>query len=763
MKHLLICREYPPAPSGGIGTYAQAMARILADAGETVHVIAQLWKGAEAPREELLDGRLVVHRVPFLDWTAQPAWRPHPDLAASEEARGIYFSTSPGLAFGYMASLLAERLVEEEGIDLIEAQEFEAPLYFFQLRRALGLGPARKPPVVVHLHSPTECITLNNDEDIAAPYRLVTKRLEDYTIGAADALICPSRWQAEWVEKRHGLAPGAVRIIRLPLGRLPVLPRRQSGSSNHPAEADSRNSTVAPSPSGPVLFVGRLAAQKGVLEFVEAAVSVARDFPEATFAFVGGDVPYNAQRHTSMREFLLRRIPADLHNRFAFHGEQPRARLGRFLASARCAVIPSRFENFPYTSVEAMASGLPVLCTPTGGMAEMVEDGVTGWIARSNTPADLAEALRRSLSTPADELLSMGARAARSIRAMCDDGKILAEQMEFRQRLVTAGASASLHLPGNLPVASQPLAAPPARRAPSPSNGVADTTGLAVVITCYNLGHYLDECLKSVRAQSRKPAAAIIVDDGSTDPVTLQALDRAERLGWRVLRRANGGVVSARNQGAAVVRSEGTRPLGFVFLDADDRLRPDYLAVCEDVLRRRPEVGLVSTFTWHFGAADQIWARPCPAFPYQWLANEAATFSAVRTEAFDQAGGFREILNGCYSDWDLFNAILAGGWVGVTVPLVLGDYRVREDSMLRSASAHAHGRMRRALMERFPEDVRRDAMEIALLAEADAWWTIREEVFELRARMARVRHLVRRPHEAARFVARKLLRRLARR
>lgn len=58
MKHLIICREYPPAPSGGIGTYVDHISHILAEQGETVHVIDQSWAGAEQPIEERQGGSL---------------------------------------------------------------------------------------------------------------------------------------------------------------------------------------------------------------------------------------------------------------------------------------------------------------------------------------------------------------------------------------------------------------------------------------------------------------------------------------------------------------------------------------------------------------------------------------------------------------------------------------------------------------------------------------------------------------------------------
>ncbi len=48
MRHLIVCREYPPVPypPGGIGTYVANIARLLAEAGEEVHVIGPRWAGA---------------------------------------------------------------------------------------------------------------------------------------------------------------------------------------------------------------------------------------------------------------------------------------------------------------------------------------------------------------------------------------------------------------------------------------------------------------------------------------------------------------------------------------------------------------------------------------------------------------------------------------------------------------------------------------------------------------------------------------------
>src|SRR5215213_3125487 len=92
---------------------------------------------------------------------------------------------------------------------------------------------------------------------------------------------------------------------------------------------------------------------------------------------------------------------------------------------------------------------------------------------------------------------------------------------------------------------------------------------VSVVIPCYNQAHFLGEAIESVLAQSYPNFEIVVVDDGSTD-------DTSEVAGSypkvRLVRQENQGLSGARNAGLA--RSEGEY---VVFLDADDRLRPEAL------------------------------------------------------------------------------------------------------------------------------------------------------------------------------------------
>jgi glycogen synthase len=731
MNHLIICREYPPARGGGIGTYVSHISRLLAKSGETVHVIGQLWKGAEKELEEDCSGRLIVHRVPLEDWSSFLGPKPSPAIKV-EPLRGLFESGYYPQCFSWQASLLAERIIDQEGIDILEAQDYEAPLYYFQLRRALGFGPKRRLPCFIHLHSPTEFIAQYDDWDRGLPGVVTAKRLEDYSIATADALLCPSRYLARQVETRYGLGEGSIRVIPYPLGDSTVLQRDKDTWDR-----------------GTICYVGRLERRKGVIEWIDAAVAIAPDYPEARFEFVGANV---LGTHRMSGEALVKgRIPRHLRMRFHFRGQQKPSLLPEFRARARMAVIPSRWENFPYTCVEAMGSGLPVIASREGGMVEMIEDGRSGWLACKPGTGGLAEALRRALETPGAKVAEMGRYASEGIRRMCDNEKIVDQHLEFHSHLVDQGSRRSFCFPANLPWARTPFSREPARRNPQSTS----QKGLAIVVASSNSGQSLDPCLQSLEWQTRKPEAVVVVYNGSSKAQEAIVLEKAQRNGWLVIDQRNGSPVLAKNAGIKTLFDSGLKPLGFVFLSGEDRLRPDFVTTCESVLQRCPEVGLISCWACHPREDHRLWIRPCPSFPYQWVTNDAAPFSVVRTEALREAGNFRPVIREGYEDWDLANAVMAAGWVAVTVPEILAEHRFRKEAMPAIASAGEWRSVRKELHERFSELVARDVADIALLVESASRRSRQEEVFMMGGRLGLVQKVIRHPRRTASYVLRK--------
>jgi glycosyltransferase involved in cell wall biosynthesis len=118
-------------------------------------------------------------------------------------------------------------------------------------------------------------------------------------------------------------------------------------------------------------------------------------------------------------------------------------------------------------------------------------------------------------------------------------------------------------------------------------NPIQSTPLISVIISTYNYGRFLRQCLDSVFAQTVRDFEVIVVDDGSTDD-TPAVLGSVTDPRLRHFRTPNGGLPVARNAGLREARGE------FVaFIDADDRWRPQILETLLSLLLAEPSVGAV--------------------------------------------------------------------------------------------------------------------------------------------------------------------------
>lgn len=633
-----MCREYPPAayPPGGIGTYVRHITALLAQAGETVHVIAHRWDGAPRAHEALLGGRLIVHRVALDDRVPDPAalpGRPHD----AQVPAALLASTYPAQAFSWQAALLAEQLIEREGIDVIEAQEWEAPLYYFQLRRSLGLGAARRPACVVHLHSPSERIFAANAWDTTVTDYAPSAALEAYSITAADAILSPSRFVADEAIARYGIPAGKVSIIPYPRGEA--------------APLDRDDATWA---AGSICHVGRLEPRKGVLEWAEAIASVAADHPDVRFDFVGGDTPLEVTGGPTVGQAMLARVPRHVRRQLRFHGTRDRAGIAAVLSTACASVVPSRWENFPYSCIEAMSSGLPVIVSPTGGMRELVADGVSGWVAPDGTPAGLATALQRALAASGQERRRMGAAAADTVGRVCDSATIVERHLAMKAGLTRDGRSSGL------------TAAPVDEAVPAPSvAGASGSSGIAVVVLCGAGGTGVESCLASVRAQVERPAQVCLVCDDADMQV-----GGVPAAGWRVEARGERTLEAAALDVARTITA-GDRSIGAVaFVDARVRLEPEATAIGRARFAAEERLGVLSAWIREGDPPGRIVVPPAPDVPYVWPSGELSPYVMVRSSALESAPasaaepGLRPVCD----------AVTRAGAIAASYPVVLGSF-----------------------------------------------------------------------------------------
>lgn len=146
-------------------------------------------------------------------------------------------------------------------------------------------------------------------------------------------------------------------------------------------------------PAAPhLVFVGRLAGVKGVPVLLDALSGLVADIPGLRVTLIG-DGPERAALQSRAQELGLGAV-------VSFAGYMSQDAVAETLAGADALVLPSFAEGVPVTLMEAMASGLPVLATRVGGISELVEDGVSGYLVPPGNVDALTARLRDLLGDP---------------------------------------------------------------------------------------------------------------------------------------------------------------------------------------------------------------------------------------------------------------------------------------------------------------------------------------------------------------------------
>lgn len=199
--------------------------------------------------------------------------------------------------------------------------------------------------------------------------------------GPIDRYLCPSQFMAD-VLRRGKIDPDRLHVLR---NFVPFV---------------SAQEWSKPEPGGPIVFVGRLAPEKG-LDVAIRAVALTRS---EVHLVVAGDGPDAA----ASRELADRCAPG----RVTFLGRLTGSEVASLLRGSTAVVVPSLWlENQPLAVLEAYAAGVPVIATPLGGLAEIVEHNRTGLVVPPNDPASLAAAME-SLVIDSESALRMGRHAS---------------------------------------------------------------------------------------------------------------------------------------------------------------------------------------------------------------------------------------------------------------------------------------------------------------------------------------------------------------
>lgn len=270
-------------------------------------------------------------------------------------------------------------------------------------------------------------------------------------------------------------------------------------------------------------------------------------------------------------------------------------------------------ETFGIGTLEAMASGIPILGFDWGGNKILVEHGVNGWLSPPNDIYNLAEGLDYCIQHR--DMLGANGR-------------------EMAKRYTWPSAVAKVAEVYRLAMQSDPEAG-----------------RVAVIIPCYNLAHKLERAVKSALNQTLPAYEIIIIDDGSTDDTSTLGRSLADKYATvRYMHKTNGGVATARNAGIATSQSEL-----ICCLDADDQIEPRFLEACVFALRADRTLGIaytgLMTLREDGTRALSAWPPETPDYDRQLLArneddlkgsNQVPTCNVFRKEAWRRTGGYKQ-------------------------------------------------------------------------------------------------------------------------
>ena len=636
-----VTRELAPFQAGGIGTFVGAIAPVLASAAE-VSVIApddcrEQYRRLREAGDPRIDPR-VEYR--FVATMSRPPGTddadPEPDLTWSRTAlEAIVDLHGPG------------------GPDLVEFCDYRADALAAVRARLRDPAVLARSLIAVRAHTSYElCMVLRGTP---LPSGDPITAAERQCLRAADALI----WPAGDVLATYTRFYGDRQLPRLrPRIRSPLIPA---------TVADGRPARAAGDPLR-FLYLGRYDSLKGVAELVEGFSAAESDAWRLTM--IGIDTA-SGPADSSMRDYALGLAQAD--PRIVARDGLARELIDAELSAHDVIVVPSRYEAWCYVALEALRANRPVLATPVGGLAEVVDEAA-GWQAAACSPGALRAALERLTDAPQAVFDRIEAESPRArFEQLTEPSEIIEGYLALAER--RAGGRAD--------------------RQPGPPRSATTDGSTAVILAPGSSPEHRQQALDSIAGQARPVTQVLELDpDGRLTPIG------GELGGGRSTDLTGGFAAFAESSGCSYV----------AVMRADDVLHAEFVAATAAVLDADDGIGIAYTDLAVFGARVAEWVeatsvdgmvaelrlppsdavvvrsgRPQPA-KMRRLGSGLSFIprtALMRTDAYVGCGALERLDR----DWDhaeLYRRIVWGGWRTAYVARALVGCRLVTEADVRA-------------------------------------------------------------------------------
>lgn len=633
MKYWLLTTEYPPFYGGGISTYCYHTCSMLTEKGHEVTVFINDKRVQSVEIERKTEARII---------------RFNPDISNTD----TFLGTNTHLSYAF-AQLVKQFIGQEGKPDVIESQDYNGIGYFILQFKYCLEDVFRDIPIVVTMHSPSFLYLEYNEVPIYKAPNFWIGEMERFSIQAADLLISPSQYLIDELEKRIEITNKNLHVL--------VNPYKYTHSETPAGEAVFGNG---------IAFYGKLSPQKGTFKILEAFRQLWDKGFKENFTMIGGqDIVFHPQGKTMgtiVKKEYKKYIERGL---LKLKNEIAPADRASFLSTYSIFLVPSIVDNLPYVVLELMSLGKIVIVSKQGGQSEIVSDNVDGFIFNYDEPTSFESTIKKVLSLTNEQRIEVSERSIKKVQTEFEYENVYAQKIKLLNE-VRSKSKTEKKFPF---IRNKELSIPLSDQA------YTNKALLSVVIPYYNLGAYVDATIQSILKSSYEHMEVLIVNDGSTDPMSLEKLNTYrthERI--KVIDKANTGLADTRNKAAEIATGSF-----LAFLDADDTVNPTYYEKAIDILCAYSNVHFVGAWTKYMDKSTAVWPTFNPEPPLLLVQNSINSSALIyKREAFLKGGKNDPDFKIGLEDYESIVHLKANGLNGVAIPTLLFNYRVRKNSMI---------------------------------------------------------------------------------
>lgn len=304
---------------------------------------------------------------------------------------------------------IKKKLLSLSNVDIVEVAEFGAEGFFLN---------KVKTPVVCRLHTPSLL-----DRSTAGFRKFSLKLLPEYWVGFHENyLIKHSKYITScsnslknWCVKYLDISESLIKTIYNPVNL---------ANWNYSHDFFSRTQNT-------VLFVGTVAESKGVQDLFEACKILRNEGNNIKLIIVGKMGSYG---NSLKREVELNGIEW-----CSFLGQVERSELYQMYYENSICCLPSWWDNFPLVCLEAMAANSIVVGSRSGGMSEIITEGIDGFLVEPRSPELLAKKIKTVLELSQEEKNIIANNAKKTVEKRFSDHIIIDQMVDYYLKIINNG------------------------------------------------------------------------------------------------------------------------------------------------------------------------------------------------------------------------------------------------------------------------------------------------------------------------------------